>query len=50
MGWNKRTPEVKVRWLFQQLEDIQKAQAQIARFERVTQKWRKRVQADRKTT
>ena len=48
MEWNKRTPEEKARWLSQQQEDIQRAKALIERFERVTQKWLKRVLADKK--
>ena len=48
MDWNKLTPEEKVKWLSQQLEDIRRAQALIERFERVTQKWLKRVQATQK--
>ena len=45
MDWNKLTPEEKVKWLSRQLEDIRRAQALIKRFERVTQKWLKRVKA-----
>jgi hypothetical protein len=48
MDWNKLAPEEKVKWLSQQLEDIRRAQALIERFERVTQKWLKRVQATQK--
>jgi len=48
MDWNKLTPEEKVKWLSQQLEDIRRAQALIERFEQVTQKWLKRVQATQK--
>jgi hypothetical protein len=45
MDWKKLTPEEKLNRLSQQLEDIQRARALIERFERVTQKWLKRVQA-----
>jgi myo-inositol catabolism protein IolC len=45
MDWNKLTLEEKVKWLSQQLEDIRRAQALIGRFERLTQKWLKRVEA-----
>jgi len=45
MTWNKMTQEEKVKWLSQQLEDIQRAQALIARFERVRERWLKRVEA-----
>jgi myo-inositol catabolism protein IolC len=45
MDWKKSTPEEKVKWLEQQLEEIQRAQALIERFERLTQKWLKRVKA-----
>ena len=48
MEWNKLTLEEKVKWLSQQLEDIQRAQALIERFERLTQKWLKRAQAAKK--
>ena len=43
MDWNKKTPAEKVEWLSQQLEDIRRARALLDRFERVTQKWLKRV-------
>jgi len=48
MDWKKLTSEEKAKWLSQQLEDIQRAQALIERFERLTQKWLKRVQAAKK--
>jgi myo-inositol catabolism protein IolC len=47
MDWNKLTPEEKVKWLSQQLEDIRRAQALIERFEQVTQKWLKRVHPEK---
>ena len=45
MDWKKSTPEEKAKWLARQTEDIRRAKALIERFERVTQKWLKRVQA-----
>ena len=48
MKWKQRTPEEKARWLSKQLEEIQQAKALIERFERMTQKWLKRVQANQK--
>jgi hypothetical protein len=48
MNWKEFTPEEKAQWLSQQEEDIHRAKALIERFERVTQKWLKRVQATRK--
>jgi myo-inositol catabolism protein IolC len=48
MDWKKLTPEEKLNRLSQQLEDIQRTRALIERFEQLTQKWLKRVQATRK--
>jgi hypothetical protein len=48
MDWKKLTPEEKLNRLSQQLEDIQRARALIERFEHVTRKWLKRVQATKK--
>lgn len=45
MSWSKMTPEQKAEWLTQQLEDIQRATAVIERFEKLTRKWLKKVQA-----
>ena len=50
MDWKQLTPEEKLNRLSQQLEDIQRTRALIERFERLTQKWLKRVQATRKAT
>ena len=48
MEWNKLTLGEKAKFLSQQLEDIQRAKAVIERFEQLTQKWLKRVQATKK--
>ena len=48
MDWKQLTPEEKLNRLSQQLEDIQRTRALIERFERLTQKWLKRVQATKK--
>jgi myo-inositol catabolism protein IolC len=48
IDWKRLTPEEKAKWLSQQLEDIQRTRALIERFERLTQKWLKRVQAIKK--
>ena len=48
MEWNKLTLGEKAEFLSQQLEDIQRAKAVIERFEQLTQKWLKRVQATKK--
>jgi hypothetical protein len=45
MDWKKLTPEEKLNRLSQQLEDIQRTRALIERFEQLTQKWLKQVQA-----
>jgi hypothetical protein len=47
MDWKQLTPEEKLNRLSQQLEDIQRTRALIERFECLTQKWLKRVQATR---
>ena len=44
-NWRSRTPAEKAKFLSQQLEDIRRARALIERFEQLTQKWLKRVQA-----
>ncbi len=44
MDW-KSTPQEKAKWLEQQVEETLRAQALIACFERLTQKWLKRVEA-----
>jgi hypothetical protein len=43
--WKKLTPEEKLNRLSQQLDDIQRTRALVERFEQLTQKWLKRVQA-----
>ena len=43
MSWKDRTPEEKYKWLDQQMEEIHKAKELLARFERVTEKWLKKV-------
>jgi myo-inositol catabolism protein IolC len=48
MEWKQLTPEEKLNRLSQQLEDIQRTRALIERFEQLTQKWLKRVQATKK--
>jgi myo-inositol catabolism protein IolC len=48
MEWKQLTPEEKRNRLSQQLEDIQRTRALIERFEQLTQKWLKRVQATKK--
>ena len=48
MDWNKRTPAEKEKWLCQQLEEIRRSRALLDRFERATQKWRKRVELGKK--
>ena len=48
MDWHKLSRKEKAKWLSQQLEDIQRAKAVIERFEQLTQKWLKRVQAAKK--
>ena len=48
MDWKQLAPEEKLNRLSQQLEDIQRTRALIERFEQLTQKWLKRVQATRK--
>ena len=48
MDWKKLTPEEKLNRLSQQLEDIRRTRALIERFERLTQKWLKRVQVTKK--
>ena len=45
MDWKQLTPEEKLNRLSQHLEEIQRTRALIERFERLTQKWLKRVQA-----
>ena len=45
MDWKQLTPEERRNRLSQQLEDIQRTRALIERFEQLTQKWLKRVQA-----
>jgi myo-inositol catabolism protein IolC len=47
-NWKTSTPAEKAKFLSQQLEDIRRAQALIERFEQLTQKWLKRVQAAKK--
>jgi myo-inositol catabolism protein IolC len=47
-NWKNSTPEEKAKWLRQQMEDIRRTKALIVRFERLTQKWLKRVQAANK--
>jgi hypothetical protein len=47
-GWQPdgtSTPAEKAKFLSQQLEDIRRARALIERFEGLTQKWLKRVEA-----
>ena len=48
MDWNKRTAAEKAQWLKVQLEDIRRARGLLDRFERVTQKWLKRLEASKK--
>jgi hypothetical protein len=48
MDWKNLTPDEKARLLSQQLEDIGRARVVLERFEQLTQKWLKRVQATRK--
>ena len=47
MEWQKLSPEEKAKFLSRQLKDIQEARALLDRFERLTLKWSKRVQAVR---
>jgi myo-inositol catabolism protein IolC len=49
MDWRKRTPAEKAKWLKQQMEDIQRTRALLDRFERVTQKWLKRLEPRKKS-
>ena len=49
MEWQKLSPEEKAKFLSRQLKDIQEARALLDRFERLTLKWSKRVQAARTT-
>ncbi|HLF24769.1 MAG TPA: hypothetical protein VJG32_00415 [Anaerolineae bacterium] len=44
MEARKRTPEEKVKWLTQQLEEIRKAKGVMERFEKLTEKWLKKLQ------
>ena len=44
MNWNKRTPAEKAKWLREQLAEIRRARELLDRFERVTQKWLKRIE------
>ena len=44
MDWSKRTPAEKAKWLNQQVEDIKRTRALLNRFERVTQKWLRRLE------
>ena len=46
--WTKLKPEEKAKWLSLQLEEIRRAQALLGRFERLTQKWLKRVNPEGK--
>jgi len=48
MEWNKRTAAEKVQWLNEQLEDIRRTRGLLDRFERVTQKWHKQLEAQKK--
>jgi hypothetical protein len=44
LDWNKKTLAEKVEWLSQQLEDIRRERALLDRFERVTEKWLRRIE------
>ena len=45
MSWHKLSRKEKVQWLTQQQADIQRAKELLARFEKLTNKWLKRTQA-----
>lgn len=45
MDWHKLSPKQKVQWLTQQQQDIQRAKVLLERFEKLTNKWLKRTQA-----
>ena len=45
MSWEKMTPEQKAKWLAAQKAEIKRAKALLERFDKVTDKWLKRIQA-----
>jgi hypothetical protein len=45
MDWNKLTPEEKIKRLCEQIEEMQRTQAAVEHFERVTRQWLEQVQA-----
>ena len=45
MNWQKRSPEEKLKWLNEQMAEIRRAQSLLERWERVTQKWARRIEA-----
>jgi hypothetical protein len=45
MDWKKLSPEEKLDRLLEQMETFRRGQAVLERFEHVTRKWLKRVQA-----
>jgi hypothetical protein len=49
MEWRNLSLEKKVEMLGQQVEDIKRAKDLLDRFEQLTQKWLKRVEAPKKS-
>ncbi len=45
MDWKKQTPQEKAKWLASELEEIRKAKAVLERFEKLTERWLKRLQS-----
>jgi hypothetical protein len=48
MNWKSSSPEQKMKWLKEQMEDIRRSRALLDRFEQVTEKWLNKLGSSQK--